>query len=386
MPAVEDQALSPEEVVNIASYIQPDRMRLPLAGVGRHAFNIYAGLARMGQLGVLIDEKTDKSLFPREVSGSFCEADISRKDEVLWKLGVGREFSISGFRPDVYYSPVDAYITWREAVPTVLTMHDMHTLERGLGWTFSLSQLRVRFAAMLWMRSVFSRCSHIIVVSEFTKKRMMELLDVPSGKITVTGNGVSENFKARETPLFSSWSNEVLVIGGLRVKKGGAEVIEAAKELERRRSRLRIIVVGGVDDCFKKSAESIRSLEVAGRLADGEMIRRLQGASSSLFLSPYEGFGMPVVEAMAAGVPAICARRGSLPEVAGGAAILVEPKSTGEIVNSLHLIDQNRLARFQFVEKGLCNAARYSWERICSQTHAVLERVVKTEKERRLIC
>jgi glycosyltransferase involved in cell wall biosynthesis len=102
-------------------------------------------------------------------------------------------------------------------------------------------------------------------------------------------------------------------------------------------------------------------MTLLGMVSDEDLPRLLRGASSLLFLSPYEGFGMPALEAMAAGVPAVVSNKGSLPEVVGDAGIVVDPEATDVIVDILINLDNNSRLREDYGQKGHKHARQYTW-------------------------
>jgi glycosyltransferase involved in cell wall biosynthesis len=97
-------------------------------------------------------------------------------------------------------------------------------------------------------------------------------------------------------------------------------------------------------------------------VADLDLPRLLRCASSLLFLSPYEGFGIPALEAMAAGIPAVVADRASLPEIVGNAGIVVDPTMKEQIVDILINLDQMPQLRAEYIQQGYRHAATYTWD------------------------
>ncbi|HUG13239.1 MAG TPA: glycosyltransferase, partial [Opitutaceae bacterium] len=124
-----------------------------------------------------------------------------------------------------------------------------------------------------------------------------------------------------------------------------------------------IIVAGPNDPELVERAREIAGLEVRGAVEEVELQRLLGGASSLLFLSPYEGFGLPVIEAMAAGVPVVAANRASLPEAVGEAGILVEPSDAGAIADILIELSRDSSRSESLATAGRRRAADFTWER-----------------------
>jgi alpha-1,3-rhamnosyl/mannosyltransferase len=101
----------------------------------------------------------------------------------------------------------------------------------------------------------------------------------------------------------------------------------------------------------------------------------ITGARVFVLPSLYEGFGMPVLEAMACGTPVICSNAGSLPEVAGDAAILFDPHDPGQMARALHRVLENKALCRTLAQKGLRQAQRFSWEKCAQETLQVLETI-----------
>jgi glycosyltransferase involved in cell wall biosynthesis len=152
-----------------------------------------------------------------------------------------------------------------------------------------------------------------------------------------------------------------LVIGGLKYRKGADAVIAVAQELRQLGSELKILVVGQSETAYQKIAETQSHLALMGIIADQELAPLLRGASSLLFLSPYEGFGIPPLEAMAAGVPAVVANCASLPEVVGDAGFVVDPFNTGEVVEILNSLCNDTRLRQTYIDKGRRHVKQYTW-------------------------
>ncbi|HUG09783.1 MAG TPA: glycosyltransferase, partial [Opitutaceae bacterium] len=219
---------------------------------------------------------------------------------------------------DWVYSPMETHLPARR-VPVAVTIHDVQAFETDLPWSNTPHHRRWRAKWSVWIHRALRDCRVVFTVSEFSKGRIVKLLGAKPEMIVVVGNGVGSEFFAIERRPSAIGVPYAVVVGGLRWKKGGAEVIAVARELQSCSAGLRIIVAGPNDPELVERAREIAGLEVRGAVEELELQRLLGGASSLLFLSPYEGFGLPVIEAMAAGVPVVAANRASLPEAVGEA-------------------------------------------------------------------
>jgi glycosyltransferase involved in cell wall biosynthesis len=164
------------------------------------------------------------------------------------------------------------------------------------------------------------------------------------------------------------------MIGGFRKKKGADALLAVARELERQGSDVQLVVAGPNGQEYEAEANDLDNVQLLGWVDDEDVPRLMRGALALLFLSPYEGFGLPAAEAMAAGTPAIVANRASLPEVVGDAGIVVEPGETERIVDHVRSLWHDAAHRRQYVEAGRERAQRYTWDRC-------VDRLVETFKE-----
>jgi len=161
----------------------------------------------------------------------------------------------------------------------------------------------------------------------------------------------------------------VLATGGAQPRKNIVRVIEAFGRVPELRERIHLVVVGGLerggDALYEATARAgLQSAVVFPGHVPPEDLRALYSACTMfVFPSLYEGFGMPVLEAMACGAPVICSNTSALPEVAGGAAILVEPTSVEAIAAAMAKVLSNKDVRDELRHAGLARAKTFTWER-----------------------
>ena len=240
------------------------------------------------------------------------------------------------------------------------TFHDLFVLSGE----YSTPEFRARFAAQA--RNAAERADLIIAVSAFTGRQVEELLHVPRSRIRVIHHGVVP----RVIPRLSR-EKAVLCVGALQKRKNQAGLVRAFRALP---EDWRLILAGspgfGADEVMKEIAASscAKRIEVTGYLPETEMARWYARASLFAFPSFDEGFGMPVLEAMAAGIPVVAGNRAALPEIAGKAAVLVAPESDEQIGEALRILalDENR--RNQLAEAGAQHARLFTWRAAVNQT------------------
>ena len=247
---------------------------------------------------------------------------------------------------------------------TVVTVHDL-SFERD---PQLMSRRDLFFFRTMVPRSA-RRADRVLAVSEQTKRDLVELYTIDERKIVVTPNGIDDVF-GTDGPR-NDGAPYLLFVGALQPRKDPLAAIEA---LALTKSHLRLVVAGPDRGSGGEAREAAARLGVAervefrGHVAKEELASLYRGAQALVFPSRYEGFGLPVVEAMASGTPVVAAAAGAVPEVAGDAAILVEPGDTAALAGGIEraLSDRERLVR-----AGLAQAERFSWVETARRTLAV---------------
>jgi glycosyltransferase involved in cell wall biosynthesis len=253
-------------------------------------------------------------------------------------------------RLDVLHCPTFRAPLAPPVCPLVVTVHDLAVLrhpETFNQWTRRYSRLcvpRVARAARL-----------VIAVSEHTKRELVELLRTPEEKIRVVPNGVAEVF-GPDGPAESG--EYVLAVGTLEPRKNLARLAEATRRLG---VELRVAGAPGWGR-VEVEGDGVRSL---GRVSDEELARLYRGARCLAYPSLYEGFGIPIVEAMASGTPVVTSRGGATEEVAGGAAVLVDPLDSASIAAG---IEEAVARREELVTAGIARAREFNWAETARRT------------------
>ena len=240
----------------------------------------------------------------------------------------------------------------RAGVPLVVTVHDVAVFrypEAFPRWTRAYS----RFAVPRVLRAA----RRVLAVSEFTASELEVLLGLPREQIAVTPNAVDPVF----TPDVPHEEGDyVLAVGTLEPRKNLARTIEAAARLDLELRVVGALGWGGVE----AQGANVRAL---GEISDEELARQYRGALCLAYPSLYEGFGIPVLEAMACGTPVVTSSGGATEEVAGGAAVLVDPRDVDAIAEG---IDAAIGKRDELRVLGLERARAYSWDETARLTVA----------------
>jgi len=237
----------------------------------------------------------------------------------------------------------------RSPVPFTVTLHDL-----GLVRHPELFPRWHRYSGRAGIAHVARAADRVLAVSEFTKSEAVELLGVPAERVAVIGNAVDVVF----TPEGPAAEGEyVLAVGTLEPRKNLGRVVEAAA---RAGAELRVVGArgwGGVD-----------TAGWLGEVSDEELAALYRGARALVFPSLYEGFGIPVLEAMASGTPVVTSAGGATEEIAGGAAVLVDPLDIDAIATG---IDEAAGRRDELRALGLARAETYTWTAVADSVERV---------------
>ena len=229
----------------------------------------------------------------------------------------------------------------RSRIPVVLTVHDLAVLRHPD--TFPRWH---RGYGRVGLRHVARAADAIAAVSEFTKREIVELLDVPAERVRVVPNGLEPLF-VREGP--AAEGDYVLAVGTLEPRKNLARAVEASSMAG---VELRVVGAPGWGGVAVPGWR--------GYVEDDELARLYRGARCLVYPSLYEGFGIPVLEAMACGTPVVTSRGGATEEVAGGAAVLVDPSDAEAIAAGIAEAERRRV---ELVARGVERAHAFTWDR-----------------------
>ena len=358
-----------------------------VTGIGRYLVNFLTYTAIQRPDCDLILYGNQRTSIPESFDHLRCQ--IIPEEWTLWWDQVLLPRALRGAGVNVFLSP---YIKGPLFVscPYVTTIHDLLFLKVAAykGRRYAVHNTVFK----LWGTLISKRATRIITVSEQSKQDIMELFEVPESKIVLVPNGLSAEFfqKAsdssqveRITRKYGITQPYVLYVGNFKPHKNLPRLLGAFKKVTEELGPRNQLVLAGGDEYYRlelKRRVAELGLEnrvvFTGFVENQDLIGLYKGAEVFVFPSLYEGFGIPVLEAMACGTPVVTSKTTSLPEVAGDAGVLVDPHSVNEIFQAIRFLISDQSAREKQIRKGLQRSKRFSLEQTSAMVLGVLEAAV----------
>jgi glycosyltransferase involved in cell wall biosynthesis len=276
-------------------------------------------------------------------------------------------------RPDVFFTP-SHYAPRSSPIPTVISVMDLGFLNTPEQFTpKDFNQLK------LWTRYSIKQAKKIITISEFSKSDIIKNYQYPESNITVTYPGYdSDLFKPVENPAvqkkYGITSPYILFLSSLKPNKNVEGLIHAIAQLKN--PTLTLVIAGKKAWLYDRIFQLVRDLKLSSRVVftgfvdEAEVPVLMSQAKAFVLPSFHEGFGIPVVEAMACGTPVVISKVASLPEVAGDAGIYVDPANISSITRGIQIALSAK--RSGYVKKGLTRVNKFDWQKTARNTLAVI--------------
>lgn len=357
-----------------------------LEGIGRFA---YETLWRMCSLHpehdflFISDRPTDARWnFPPNVQ--WISTRLPSRHPILWFLRFHWEIPriLKKHQADLFLSPDGWSVP--SSLPKLVVLHDLNFLESPK----NLPPL-TRFYFTHFFPSYARQAQAVVTVSNFSGQDIQQRLGIPASQIAVVYNAAGSEFKPmngleiqRAQAQFNAGKPYLVFVGAQVPRKNLPRLLEALDVIWSENpqapnlllvgepmwsgSELRLVV---------KNMKNPAKLNFTGRLKRPQVAQVIAAAEGLLLPSLFEGFGIPVLEAMACGVPVLTSNSTSLPEVAGGAAVLVDPSNVQLIKQGIEQLLYNDELRQQCIQKGLKRAAQFSWDQSAEALFQALERI-----------
>ena len=357
-------------------------LTLRAGGIGRYAINLTRALlaeaaARRPDLEFVVftGPQTSRDVM-EEFRGACEECFLAAKSSVIRSLALVPA-ALRRVRVDVFHGMDHVGVPFLgRSGRYVATVHDVIALI--LPETFTPRHRLVVRSALAMVRR---RADLVIVPSSAVKRDVLERLGLPDDRVVVTPEGCEPRF--RPTPCadvlarYGLPSRYVLAVGTLEPRKNVTTLLQAFARLRRRGGidpALRLVLVGARGWLDEPIYETVRShgldeiVHFAGFVDDDDLPAVYSGAALFVFASLYEGFGLPLLEAMACGAPVITSNVSAMPEVAGAAAVLVDPRDVDGLAAAMARVLRDDGLRDRLRRAGVARAGQFSWEATARRT------------------
>jgi glycosyltransferase involved in cell wall biosynthesis len=356
-------------------------LRALLALDQQNQYRFFLDAATASQSDDLPEQAQQVVIKTSQAAAEAASASGHRSLRDLWAMRQG--VHQSGQDLDLFYFPsVYTYFPFKGSARVVVTIHDT-TAERYPRLIFP--NWRSRLLWKLKVRWAVRQASLITTVSEASRRHIMEEFGVREGEVRVVPDAVNTQFHPLEdrshTPSalaqcgIGAQDAFILYVGGISPHKNLATLVEAYASLVRRKAghEVKLVLVGDFQrDVFYSSyTELKRKVEAlgvsekvifTGFVSDPQLLHFYNAATLLVLPSFDEGFGLPVLEAMACGTPVVASRAGALPEVVGEAGLLFDPYAPEELRDRLERMLEDASLRQEMGRKGLARAKEFSWE------------------------
>lgn len=353
---------------------------IPVSGIGRYTQQLVRWLPEM------LDPERDRILYVLGLGIGVVENldritkrvdhRRSRGLQTIWEQTL-LPWYLARQAVDIYHAPRNYSIPPVRITPIVVTIHDViplmfpeHTGVRG--WS-----IRARFARAARMADV------VITVSHRSKQDILEYLRIPEERIRVIPLAPAEVFERPVDPsrirdvrrVHGLSGRFVLTTGGTKPLKNVPFLVHLWPELLSRLDEPALLVVAGAEWPGHPFPGNTRHVRFLGEVSDDDLVALMQGAELFAFPSLYEGFGLPVLEAMAAGTPVVASNRGALMETVGDAGIVLPLENAQAWMDAIKVLLDNRDKRRELAQAGRQRAGGFSWKRTVSETLRVYREV-----------
>lgn len=370
------------------------RLLLPgkLDGMGWYA---YETLKRITQAH---PEHNFMFVFDRKYSDEFIFSDNVKailvppqaRHPLLWHIWFeySLAYAISKSKADLFFSP-EGLLCTRTNIPQVGVVHD-------LNFEHFPEYLPANVAAYYkkWFKRSVQKAARLATVSQFSKDDLIKTYKVPVAKVDVVYNGVSDHFKPlnadeikKNREVFSQGKPYFLFVGSLHPRKNILNMLLAFDRFKKEtESDFKFLIVGKKQWWNAEMEQTFNALKhqsdivFTGRQPDESLARITASAFAKMYVSYFEGFGIPVIEAMKCNVPVITSNITSLPEVSGDAALLVTPTDVTQITNAMKQLASNDSMRNSLIEKGKIQQAKFSWDKTAELTWQTIQTVLSERK------
>jgi glycosyltransferase involved in cell wall biosynthesis len=355
-------------------------------GVGEHIHQVTRALARGGGDQITVFSSSWKDRAPAVLATELPNVRVVDRRlpvgvlNLAWhRLSWPPIEALAGGEYDIAHSPHPLLLPSRSAAQLV-TIHDLHFLSHP---ERASAEIRRDYPALV--RAHSCRADRIIVVSRFVAGEVQRLLEVPAERISVCPNGAPE----WKTPPAADAGSYLLFVGTIEPRKNVGGLLDAyARLVARRANAPRLVIAGRADPDASGVLAAVERpplkghVEYRGYVPAEEREALFKGALALVLPSFDEGFGIPALEAMAAGVPVIVSNRAALPEVVGDAGLYIDPDDPESLTATLERLIGDPLLRASCARRGLERASQFTWTQTAHDVRRAYEDALLARRHR----
>ncbi|OGH13693.1 MAG: hypothetical protein A2860_04580 [Candidatus Levybacteria bacterium RIFCSPHIGHO2_01_FULL_37_33] len=314
------------------------------------------------------------------------------KGRTLWTLiALSKKLFFDKEKPDVFFSPTH-YLPFYVTYPSVVSILDVSYLHFP-----KLFKKRDLYQLKLWGRYSIKKAKKIITISKSSKNDIIKAYGVSENKISVIYPGVKSEIQSASWRTKLKMQNSkllkekyrvkgdyILFVGTLQPRKNIERLVEAFSRLKSKVKNLNLVIIGKKGWMYEDILNAPEKYNVSDRVkfldsvSDEELPVFYQNAICFVLPSLYEGFGLPVLEAMKYGCPVITSNVSSLPEAGGDAALYFNPENVNDIAEKIKKVIEDKTLREEMIQKGYQQIKKFSWEKTARETLQVLEQLAKS--------
>jgi glycosyltransferase involved in cell wall biosynthesis len=286
---------------------------------------------------------------------------------------------------DIFWSP-DGFCNLKTNVDQLITIHDIN---------FEHNPKDLPFLVSKYFRYYFpkfaKKAKKIITVSNYSKQDIVSTYKIDQAKVTVVYNGANEQYEPIEynqqqliRDEFTNGNPFFLFVGSLHPRKNVQRLIDAFEIISSKNSEIRLVIVGSSmwnENNLKITDNIIHKIIFTGHLETSKLTKLMASAKALTYVPYFEGFGIPLVEAMKCGTPILAANATCLPEVAENAAIYCNPFDVKDIANGMDRILSEPLLCNELSELGLEQSKKYHWDKAAELIWKEIEQLISTNKK-----
>ncbi len=302
--------------------------------------------------------------------------------QIALPLALFNDISVKGRQINIFFSPTH-YAPRFSPIPTAISIMDLSYIY--FPEMFKKTDL---FQLRRWTAYSVNKAKRIFTISNASKNDIIKQYNIPGERVVVTYPGIKiktimQNAKIKEK--YKIEGDYILFVGTLQPRKNIVRLIEAFAKLKK--PSIKLIIVGKKGWLFEEILEAPKRFGVQDKVkflefvSDEDLHSLYRHAICFVLPSLYEGFGLPILEAMQEGCPVITSNVSSLPEAGGEAALYIDPENVEDIAEKINLMLVNEKIRNQMIEKGYEQVKKFSWEKTARETLSVLEDVAKNYRD-----